>query len=182
MNIHFQDWSDPALLEQLVKKELPHAGKIIKVFATDENPRIVLGREALTVVTASGLPFTEEEEFEYPGRGTYSGPELEDTLQAYGIGEVGPRTLRALFRFSNQNGFCQGAMAANKTSGEPLIDHPFEEIDGITWAKRKPSRERALHLDIFFPESIDILRGVVNYNDPNAVLNMYDGTQYIMGL
>jgi hypothetical protein len=178
MHVHFQNWSERYLLESLEKRNLPHGNRIIKVFATAEDPRAALGRSALTVIPGDPQPFSDQETYSYPGRQSYSGPELEGKLADTGLEELGVRTTRALFRFSNQHGFCQAAMAA-KSGEDWLIDHPFGDIDGLGIAAQHPKRQRMIHLDIFFPGSLNALSSVVDYEDPQLVLNMREGVRFL---
>ncbi len=178
MNIHFQDWTDERLLDSLNERDIPHGGRIIKVCATDEDPRDLTGYADLVVVDGESAPFTDEETYPYADRETYKGAALEAHLIAIALGDLGSRSVRTLFRFSNQQGFSQAAMAARL--GEAwLIEHPFHCIDGIEAALRQPGRERAIHLDIFFAASLRCLKGIVDYDDPKKVLSMQDGMRLL---
>jgi hypothetical protein len=173
MYVHFQDWSEARLLQSLDERRLPHGDRIIKVMTSEVDPRVALGRSALTVVESGGGVFDADETFAYAQRRTYSGDELEEGLAKYGLGEVGQRTVRGLFRFSHNAGFCQAAMMAKKpipSRNEWLIRHPFEHMDGIEAAQRLPAREGLIHLDIFFPRSLEDLRRVVDYDDETALV------------
>jgi len=179
MYVHFQDWTYPALLESLSDKGIPHGDRIIKVFASDEDPRTSLGRAALTVLDSDSRPFSGGEVYAYPDRRDFSGDELEEELASKNFGDVGTRTVRALFRFSNQYGFCQASMAA-KFAGAWVMEHPFQHIDGMKIAARLPRRERTIHLDIFTPRSLGVLKGIVDYDDPKRVLDMDRGGNFIL--
>lgn len=177
MYLHFEDWSAPMWLEKLDRDGLPHTGKIIKVMASDLDPSKELKKPTLTVLSSDGTPFTTEETYAYSGRETYSGAGLEETLGDFGLNPRASRAVRALFRFANQHGFCQAAMAATTEEGW-LIDHPFGDIDGIEAAQRQPRKETGIHLDIFFPDSISIIRGVVDIDNPQTMLSVRDGLQW----
>lgn len=177
MLLHFEDWSAPMFLSQVEAKGLPHAGKIIKVFATEEDPRQVLDRPGLTVVEANVAPFENSDVFAYPGRGTYTGAQLEDDLGQSGLNELGICSVRGLFRFANTHGFCQAAMAA-KRGDAWLVDHPMQDIDGIAKAIAMPDKTYGIHLDVFFPDSIGVLSTIVDLDDPAAVLEMMVYTRW----
>ena len=177
MYLHFEDWSERILLDELDRKGLRHADKIIKVMASGQDPRITLGKSALTVVSGDGAIFRSDEAYDYPGRETYTGKKLEKTLGSFSLSERGNQAVRALFRFSNQHGFCQAAMLARTEQGW-LIDHPFGDIDGIEAAQRQPIREASIHLDIFFPESIAVITSVVDISNPDAILSFREGLRF----
>jgi len=170
MYIHFEDWSEPLFVEMLDKKGLPHDGRIIKVFADVDDPRVKFEQSGLTVIEGNSAAFSTEESFDYGERGAYSGPQLEETLAAFDLDETGEFSIRSLFRFSNEFGFCQAAMSARK-EGQWLIDHPFGDLDGVANATSNPARSHGIHLDIFFPDSIVALREVVDFDDPTRVLD-----------
>lgn len=171
MLVYFEDWSIDICLDRLEQKGLPHGGRVIKAFASGEDPRQVLGRESLKVVGSCGAEFQQGETFEYEGRGTYSDAQLEAILGMYGLNALGNRTARALFRFANEHGFCQAAMQARQDD-HWLITHPLEDIDGLD-AKRPAS----FHLDIFFPESLVTLREILDYDDPNLLVDWREGVE-----
>jgi hypothetical protein len=177
MYLHFEDWSGSMWLGELDKDELPHSGKIIKVMASDLDPSKELEKPTLTVVASDGAPFTAEETYVYPDRETYGGSGLEETLGDFNLNPRANRAVRALFRFANQHGFCQAAMTATTEKGW-LIDHPFGDIDGIEAAQRQPGRETGIHLDIFFPNSVSIIRNIVDIDDPQTTLTMREGLQW----
>lgn len=179
MYVHFQNWTHQTLLDSLSERGIPHGDRIIKAFATDEDPRIILGRAALTVLPGDPHPFSDQEVFAYPDRSEFVGSELEEELASKNFGDVGIRTVRALFRFSNQYGFCQASMAA-KFAGAWVMEHPFQHIDGMKIAARIPRRERTIHLDIFTPGSLGLLKSIVDYSDPESILDMDTGGNFIL--
>jgi len=152
---------------------LPHDGRIIKVFASSEDPRFLLGMPDLAVVQANGHPFTNDEAYTYEDRGTYSGAQLQEVVQSYELPAVGRFGVCSLFRFSNSQGFCQAAMAARK-GNDWLIDHPLKEVDGIDMAQRNPKRAHSVHLDIFFPDSVRTLRRIVDIDNTDKVPDCMD--------
>lgn len=174
MYLHFEDWTYPITLEMLDKRGLPHDDKIIKVFASDKDPRKVLDNPELTVVESRGNRFTKPESFDYVGRGTYPAKSLESALDLYGLNNFGLRIIRSLFRFSYKEGFSQAAMAAERPSDgdtEWLIQHPFEAIHGINDTQSSPEKIPKLHLDIFFPASILALSQTVDFENPRALVS-----------
>ncbi|HLL61215.1 MAG TPA: hypothetical protein VK338_05840 [Candidatus Nitrosocosmicus sp.] len=48
MYIYFEDWTEFMFI--LDKKGIPHGDKIIKVFAIEDNPKQIIGREDLAVI------------------------------------------------------------------------------------------------------------------------------------
>lgn len=174
MYLHFEDWSAPMFLQKLERAGLPHADKIIKVFASERDPRLALGKSALTVVSVDGSPFLNTDKFEYPGRETFTGSDLERKIADFNLGNTGNMSIRSLFRFANEHGFCQAAMAAETDEGW-LVDHPFGDIDGIDVAQPQAAREHGIHLDIFFPDSLKVLKRVVDYDDPDTTPTMREG-------
>lgn len=179
MYLHFEDWSEPMWLNHLESKKLPHVGRIIKVLASGADPRSVLERPGLSVVESSGAPFKPDEDYDYYPRSIYTGPDLESQLASYNLSDFAQRIVRSLFRFANSQGFCQTAMAAKKDDSDWLIDHPLEDIDGIENAQRSPRREAFIHLDIFFPKSIEALRSVIDLDNPEALLGAREGVAFI---
>lgn len=173
MYIHFEDWSNPWFLSQLDKKGIPHGNKIIKACATFQDPRELTGKSSLSVVESDNSPFKEVEVFRYEGRRNYTGTELEEDIARMGFGDVGKATIRAVFRFANKEGaeFCQAAMAAKYENGMWRFNHPFDDLDGLEEAQRDPvRREPLIHLDLFFPASLERLRKIVNYENPANVI------------
>lgn len=130
VNIHFENWSEPMFLGTLERAGKPHGGRIIKVFANEADPRELSGKDSLVVVETSGEQITPSEVYSYPGNRTYSGATIEEELARYGFDAATERKARALFRFSNQYGFCQAALSARWADGTG-ISHPLEDIDGI---------------------------------------------------
>jgi len=177
MYLHFEDWTNaPFVQQKLARLDVPVGERVIKVFSSDVNPRQTLGRTALTVIESDGSSFAETETYSYRARREYTGLELEEDLAVYGLGEVGNRTVRSLFRFSNLHGFCQAAMWAKKNRSVWRIRHPYRQIDGLDIAATNPARESTIHLDIIFPDSLKTLKNVVDYDDPEAILDFRGGS------
>lgn len=173
MFIHFEDWTVPLFLSMLEAKGMPHAGRIMKVYATYQDPRELMDRPYLTVLESDHSPFRTDEVFRYEGRQSYTGDVLEEKLKELGLQLTGMDVTRSLFRFANQEdtGFCQAAMAA-QYGGKWLFDHPFQDLDGVISNELQPNRRiTQIHLDIFYPTSIERLRKIVDFVDnPQQVL------------
>jgi hypothetical protein len=72
-------------------------------------------------------------------------------------------------------GFNQVAMAEPHGDGW-LINHPFDDIDGVGFAIREPERRSTgLHLDIFFPESLIGLGNILGVDQEALVDLMREG-------
>jgi len=166
MFIHFENWSAPIFISMLERKGFPHAGKIMKVYATRLDPRELLGRSSLVVLESEHSFFKEDEIFHYKDRESYRGDLLEARMEDLGLGVMGKEVTRALFRFANRQeaSFCQAAMAA-KLEGRWLFQHPFEDLDGIG------KKETEIHLDIFYPTSIERLKNFVEVDNYAQVLS-----------
>lgn len=162
MFIHFEDWLLPQFISTLRAKGLPNIGKLIKVYATYHDPRETTSRFFLAVCESDHAPFKAEEVFTYKERESYLGNNLELKLDELGLQTVGRDVSRALFRFANKYGFCQTAMAA-KHEGKWLFDHPFQDIDGLDRAGSQ------IHLDIFYPKSIQTLRKIADLDNRELV-------------
>jgi len=165
--IHFENWTSDLTISTLTSIGLPHDGKVIKVFATEFDPRVEYERPSLLTIPVPDEEFTIAEQFDYGDRGIYTGLNLETGLNRFRLADSGKRMVRALFRFANkpEMGFCQRAMQAQLQDGSWLINHPFEDIDGIRMAENNDRRINSIHLDVFFPESIKALKRIVDLTD-----------------
>lgn len=177
MFLHFEDWSHAA--PALDEKGIRNCGRVIKVFGTLENPRVTLEKRGLAVVPGNSGGFDPKEKFEYPNRETYSGRMFTTDLGTLRLGRTGERTLRSLFRFAYEHGFNQAAMSERAGDGW-LTQHPFYDVDGIEKASQDNRQAVNLHLDIFFPESLDALRDVVDFDNPAVLLNAREATRQRM--
>lgn len=174
MYLHFEDWSP--FLGQLNRRGIPHGGKIIKVYPTEEDPRKVFRKETLTVIQSPEEPFSES--YDFGERGVYTGMDLERYLEKRSLTELGKRVTRALFRFaaSPEYGFTQRAMAATR-DGKWHINHPIQDIDSLSYAKTE-GREMNTHLDIFFGPSLEALRQIVDYNTPEQIISLGERREF----
>lgn len=177
MYIRFEDWTFPYTLNVLNQKKIPHGNKIIKVFATEEDPRVLFEKPTLTVLEVDDSPLTDEQ-YDFGERGIYSGKDFEQYLTGKKLTEKAKRVARALIRFGTP--FAQKAMEARTEEGY-LINHPLDGIDGFQYGTEQfvgSELERILHLDIFFPESLAKLREIVDYEDLGKVRNFREVIDY----
>lgn len=177
MYLYAENWSLPFLLELLSKKlegtEISHGGKIIKIFASHQDPRESMGKSSLVAWESDSNPFRADEVYEYKDREVYKGVDLERYLNSLGLTDLGKDISRALFRFANRSDtlFCQQTMEARLRDGQWAFNHPFDELDGIAEALQRPTeRESGIHLDIFLPSSLQRLQKIVNFNRSENVL------------
>lgn len=172
MYLSFSDWS--SFIKDLDRKGIPHGDKIIKVYATREDPRRLLKRPDIFVVESNGDPFTEEEFFKYPGRQAYRGQELEESLVERGLTEDAKERFRAIFRFANlpETQFCQYAMPYTQ-DGKWVFDHPLDIIDGLKLAARNhEGRSAGIHLDIFSARSLANLRKLFDIDQEKRLVDV----------
>lgn len=173
--LHFEDWSQ--FTDFLTQKGMPHGDRIIKVKASLEDPRDTFEKKTLEVLRYSGGPF-KKEIFDFGERGIYSGVAVEQYMEERCFTETGKRVARALFRFAVQPeaGYVQRAMAF-KRGDRWLIDHPMEDLDGLAYASRT-GQEGRIHLDIFYPDSLEALKGFVNIDDPSQIMSLREYRDY----
>lgn len=168
MHIHYENWTQPLFLETLNTKGFPHVGEIYKVFASADDPRNIPGMEGLHVVPGDGTPFDEEFRFDFADRGLVSGSHMEIDLALLGLEPRLVDRARALVRWSYDTGYLQGAMATTR-GARWLIDKPTEVIDGVEGANQRGDKMPSLHLDVFYPESVELLRSMVDVDNPILV-------------
>lgn len=174
MYLRFEDWSMPILMERLNDKGVTHGDKIIKVFATDEDPRITYKKDSLSVVEINDEPFRDEV-FDFGERGIFTGQDFEQGIMRKGVSEHAAKTARALARFATREDTRFAYVAMRLKAGEDfLIQHPLDGIDG--WARVAEGRtaEESLHLDIFTPTSLGRLRQLVDIDDPTRIMTHED--------
>ncbi|MFA5933440.1 MAG: hypothetical protein WCV81_04155 [Microgenomates group bacterium] len=176
MYLHFSDWSH--LKNSLDEKGIPHGNKIIKIYAGENDPRVILKRQNLFTIESDGKPFRPNEIFHYENRKSYTGSELEEKLNSLGLDEVAKPRLRALFRFSNlpEIQSTQDMMATKNPDGSWKYNDPFEDIDGIELALRVPQRRTTLHADIFYESTLQRLKDFFaknsfNIEDPESFVS-----------
>lgn len=178
MYLRIEDWSLPFVIGMLEARGLPHGEHVLKVFASEVDPRFnqLFNRKNITIFEINDEPFQEDETFDYLGRETYTGSQLNDRMQELGLSHEAARRVRALFRFANlpETGLTQQAMQLKNQEGNWLIDHPFGDIDGITKALQNPElHSENVHLDIFVPESLDkiaSLLGATSLTEAEGIL------------
>jgi len=173
--IHFEDWS--IFTNILNKKNIKHGGRIIKAFASSEDPRITFSNPNLAVVKESDDDFREN--YSYPEQvKEFDGDDLEAELDRRGFDSIAKKQIRTLFRFANNPNtpFCITGMAI-KHNAEWLIKHPFDDIDGLEEVIKNPALASRIHLDIFTTESLNKLRDIVDYDDETQLVSMTQGSR-----
>ncbi len=171
MFIHFEDWSYPLFLSQIDKKGIPRGDRFIKIFASAENPSLFVKRE-VCVLEVPGEPFSEQELYHYQDRESYTGPELELHLASLDLSDSGRCVARSLFRFAHEIGIIPNIMSVRHDE-QWLLDHPFDEIDGLGRSGRlfTGPKELDIHIDIIHPSSLALLEKIINYHDKEILLN-----------
>lgn len=165
MFIYFEDWSE--FTHMLDQKGIAHGGKIIKVYTSTRDPREVHGRQDLAFFEIDDTPLREEEVFSYGERENFTGRDIEDYLATLELTPEVIQRMRALFRFANQSDtqFTREGMSLKNQDGGWLINHPIEEIDGLSHARRNPEKMGMLvHLDVFVPASTERLLRLIGYS------------------
>lgn len=174
MYLRFEDWS--TYLYILDNKGIPHGDRIIKVFASLEDPREISDKKTLTVEMSDGSAFKPSECFDYGERGSYSGKDLEEYLEEKKLPPEAKEVVRALFRFSNRPDlrFCQTGMSIYDNEGKPVINHPMEDMDGIrNFHLGRATAYDQIHLDIFNPQSLEHLEQLIQFSNPEHILADY---------
>jgi hypothetical protein len=179
MYLHFEDWTDRAPQQSDIEKRMAHDPRVIKVMTSDIDPRVALGRSALTVLESSGKVFTADESYSYRRRRTYDGDELESDLAKLDLSPVASRSVRSIFRFAYNHGFSQAAMAAQSTRQQWLFKHPFQDISGIDSARRHVLGGKLIHLDIAFPDSFENLSHVVDIDNSAALVGKIEWVHWL---
>lgn len=174
--LHFEDWSP--YTKDLDNRGIPHGDRIIKVMATPENPKRIFGKDTLKIPRYPYRPFRDET-FDFGERGMYIGTSLEQYMEGKDFTEMGKRITRALFRFAVQPeaGFVQRAMAAKKDD-DWFIDHPFKDLDSLLCATI-PGSEGRVHIDIFYPDSLEALRKFVDFDKSSQIISYEEYKDYI---
>lgn len=149
MYIFFVDATDTRWLDNLNKKKIPHAGRIVKVFVSKTNPRTLSGKKDL---------------FYIPKDGKYdpSIAAFRERLLARGFNDTTVAYPLTLFEFSKKMGFLAHFIMAKGYDKDPL-DH----LHGYKRAKTDPWR---IHIDVFTQEGISKLRRVLDIDNPEMVL------------
>ncbi len=180
MHIRFEDWTEAMYF--LERKKVPHGTKIIKIFASDEDPREKYGKATLKVVEVGDEPFREDEVFDAGNRGTFTGKDIEEAIAAKGTNELAVRTARALARFALQPElkFAQTGMEI-KVDGQYLLNSPLEGIDG--WKRTTGGQEggeHLMHIDVISPKALRALGRIVDFEDSSTVRTYRDRRAYGM--
>ncbi|MBI4058335.1 hypothetical protein HY408_01070 [Candidatus Gottesmanbacteria bacterium] len=181
--LYFEDYSMFTFV--LDQKGIEHGGKIIKVFATRDDPREVFLQSHLAVVMVDDGPLIDED-FEFPTRElSWRASQIEADLMDRTTQPLVREIARALLRFASlpETQFLISGMSLRDNTGHWVISHPLDEIDGWKLSDRGKEFMTSLHLDIFRPLSLESLRQMVNIDDPGQLVplkegNLYRKTQY----
>lgn len=159
MFVWFEDWS--RFKYMLDQKGTPHGDSIIKVRASDVDPRSAesFGRSSIAVLEISEAPFTESDVFEYGDRGVYTGLDIERAFEELELVESAKRNARTLFRFASlpETQFVREGMSLHSPDGSWLIDHPILDLHGYDYGVEGKLQPEQIHLDIFVAESLQRL-------------------------
>jgi hypothetical protein len=178
MFLYFSDWTSPQNLEKLEERGFPHAGKLIKVFASSENPSDKIGRK-LSITQVDDSPFEPDVEFKFQGRAYWTGSELEVYLDHFHLKDEEEQKARSLFRFANspEMEITQLAMLARRAvTGTYHYNHPLAIIDGLDEARER-GRLNGLHLDIFTQRSIDRLANIINLENTEGLVTIRESVE-----
>lgn len=179
--LHFVDWTShtTSLKKSLDERGIAHGDRTIKVQPSFEDPRETFKKPTLKAPKYSGRPFRDEV-FSFGERGFYTGSSLEQYMIDQGFTDKGKEIARALFRFAVQPraAFTQRAMELKEGKGW-AIDHPMKQIDNLVYA-RFLGHEEKMHLDIFLPESLIVLRRIVNFDDPSKIISHVEWKTYTL--
>lgn len=172
MFLYFCDWTNKTRLKNLKDRGAPIGEKLIKVYASVENPQLYINRPVLVLVSDCSA-FPDNEAFEYPNRGIYTSSRLEEDLTALGQEEYSKQFIRSLFRFGNRHDIAciQYGMEAIQ-NGEWVFKHPFDTLHGIDGIVRNPAfRNPAVHLDIFSQRTLSRLGKIIDLENKSNLLN-----------
>jgi len=175
MFLYFEDYSQ--FVSALTAKGIKNGGRIIKIFAAKQDPRITLKRPNLKVIEVDESEFKPTDVFDFGKRGVFHGDDIEQYIKALGLPAQGGGIIRALFRFANREdlGFCRRGMELEK-EGVPVLTHPVREIDGIDEAQKQPElRVPGMHLDIFFEQSLNALEPLVDFDNKEQLVAVREG-------
>lgn len=178
MYLRFEDWT--TFTSKLDKKGVRHGGKIIKVFATDDDPKKKFGKPTIVVVESSDEPFTDGNVFDFGERGIFTGLDFERAIAEKGVNDKAVRIARALARFSirEDTGFAYVGMQV-RVGDDFLLDHPLDGIHG--WERTiggLSGQEETLHLDIITSTSLLRLRRIVDFENPALVMTYRERISY----
>ena len=167
MYLYFGDWS--TYLPSLDARKIPHGGRIIKTYTSLLDPREILTKPNLAIEEGDDSPFKIDEIFDYPQRKTYTGLELESDLASFTEDEYGRRIIRSLLRFAHHpdRAFVQYAMGM-KFEEQWFIDHPFRDLHFPL--SKEGQKSGTIHLDIFMPPSLENMRKVVDFDNPELLV------------
>lgn len=178
MFIRIEDWSNPLFLSQIERLEVAHENKLLKVFASYNDPRDHFDDDRLVIFDVSSDVFDENEVFAYIDREMFTGKMLEEKMQELLLSSTGKHIVRSLFRFANDIGVIDNIMSQTQ-DGRWVFDHPFDEINGIkTHNVYRREREAFIHIDIFHPSSLACLRKHVDIDNEYCLLGFREGYSF----
>jgi len=187
MFVHFENWSRFA---RAADPRIPSSGHVVKAYASFSNPRDLLDRNDLFILEYTHEKFKSDEKFSYEGREGFSGGELEtDLIRSHEmplrfkpilpLDELSKQTTRTLMRFMHSSEFpvVQQAMLAKDTEGKWYFEHPFSMLHGFEKLDQRAIRSMSIHLDIISPNSLGLLRNLVNWKDESKLLDVREGVK-----
>jgi hypothetical protein len=162
--LYFEDWAE--WVDSVKTGNLPIGNTLVKVYAAPDNPQHIFSEPSLFTLEMDGSPFALDTVYSFEGRARYGGAQLEGYIREIADKERTRQYMRALFRFAHMHGFLASAMAY-KVSEQYAIEHPMEVVHGQVWANRMPLM---LHLDVFLRSSLEVLKTVVDYDNPSLLV------------
>jgi hypothetical protein len=173
--LYFEDWS--AFLTDLEKRNIPHDGRIIKVFVSAHDPREYLDNPRLKVIPASAAPL-HNVVLRYRDDRVFPGEEIEQFMEDIDLNVPARRIVRTLVNFADMMQIWQGDMGI-RIGCRRLINHPLDKIDGLLKAAYDPGgRTHSIHMDIFTAPSLQQLRSVLDYDDIQLLAPAQEGVRF----
>jgi len=179
MFLYFSDWTTEQNLRALETKGLPHTGRLIKVFATKEDPSIALKRKIITT-EGDHRPFGPYERYKWYNRGPWSGTDMEVYLHDMHLPEDAKEKTRALFRFANSPALEIAELAMmvkNSITKQWHYRHPLRIVDGLDEAQDR-GRTNGLHLDIFTARSVERLGKIIDLGNPEGLVTIREAVEF----
>lgn len=179
MYLYFEDWS--AFIADLEKKNVPHGGKIVKVFASEHDPREYFDNPRLSVVETDAAPL-HQQDFYFHNNRVFPGEEIEALMGDVGLREPARRIVRALLRFADSAEIWQEEMDI-RVSCRRLINHPLDKIDGLIKAAVDPGgRTGIIHMDLFTAAALQRLKNVVDHDNRLLLVAARQGARFKMAV
>jgi hypothetical protein len=175
MYLYFEDWS--AFIGDLDKKNLPHDGKIVKVFASEQDPRVYFDDPRLKVVEIDATPL-HDQVFRFHNQRVFQGEEIEVFMADLGLHEPARQIVRSLLQFADRTEIWQGEMGI-RVSCRRLINHPLDKVDGLFKAAAQPqARTRIIHIDVFTAPALQKLKTIVDHDNGQLLVPALQGTRF----